>query len=502
MIYLNKVFNSNFILGFTMTVNLFKLISVFLSATLLLTGLTDNAFALRPAASASRNGFETAFLSGDILGPAIPYAKANPFVESELKRRIAEKGKITFRDYMQVSLYNPEGGYYSSGTVEIGARTDEGHFLTFPETMQPYFGEAIARQIIQMWENMDFPENFDIVEMGAGNGTLARDILAYLRKNSPSLFDRLKYNIIEISPALVQRQIDKIGKGMRGGRFLDKVEHIGIDDIDKIQGVFISNELPDAMPVHRVRLSDGRLQELYITLNREGNFIEVWDDLSTDQIQVYIDQIYRLEGLNSVEELLKGIDIDIPVNLDAAKWYRRISDALDKGYILTIDYGFIGTSIKRWANFFGLIDISQNGGIRLYGMPPGQNNIYDYSGEVDITSDVYFPILKYIGEQNNMNTEGYISQRAFLKNLKVPEDLLNFDSYNDHAFVVLIQSKNAEGRLTGMKNAFDIDKLLIGIDADGLRLFEGPPEASYSSAGISIPLQHNTHTLKALDSAA
>jgi SAM-dependent MidA family methyltransferase len=479
-----------------------KSIRAFLAIALILNISVTRAFALRPVSSAKRSGFEITFFGSDIISPIIRDVKSNPFVESELKRSISEKGKITFRDYMEVSLYNPEGGYYSSGTVEIGARTDEGHFLTFPETMQPYFGEAIARQIIQMWENMDFPEDFDIVEMGAGNGTLARDILAYIRKNSPSLFDRLKYNIIEISPALVQRQIDKIGKGMRGGRFLDKVEHINIDDIDKIQGVFISNELPDAMPVHRVRLSDGRLQELYITLNEEGDFIESWDDISTGQIQVYIDQICRLEGLNSAEELLKGIDMDIPVNLDAAEWYHRISDALDSGYILTIDYGFIGTSIKRWSNFFGLIDISQNGGIRLYGMPPGQSNIYDYSGGVDITSDVYFPILNHIGRINGLSTEGYISQRMFLKNLKVPEDLLNFDSYNDHAFVVLIQSKNAEGRLTGMKNAFDIDKLLIGIDADGLRLFEGPSEASRSSTGISIPLQHNMHTLKALDSAA
>ena len=485
-----------------MIVNLFKLISVFLSAILLSTGLPANAFALRPAASAQRSGFQAAFLSGDILSPFIRDVKANPSVELELKRRIAEQGKITFRDYMEISLYNPEGGYYSSGTVEIGARTDEGHFLTFPETMQPYFGEAIARQIIQMWENMDFPENFDIVEIGAGNGTLARDILVYLRKQSPSLFDKLKYKIVEISPALAQRQIDKIGKGMRGGRYLDKVEHIDIDDMDKIKGVFISNELPDSMPVHRVRFSAGRLQEAYITTNAKGDFVESWDDLSTGQIQVYIDQICRLEGLNSAEELLKGIDIDIPINLDAAEWYHRISDALDSGYILTIDYGFMGTSIKRWSHFFGLIDISQNGGVRLYGMPPGQNNIYDYSGGVDITSDVYFPILKHIGEQNKMNTEGYMSQRMFLKNLKVPEDLLKYDSYNDHAFVVLIQSKNAEGRLTGMKNAFDIDKLLIGIDVDGLRLFEGPPEASYSSAGISIPLQHTAHILKALDSAA
>src|ERR1044072_8359899 len=151
---------------------------------------------------------------------------------------------------MWLSLYSP-GGYYASGLAQIGNGKD---FLTSPH-YSPVFGGAFARGLYQMWESMGKPDEFVLAEMGAGEGEWARQILTKMQRDLPDLYKAVRYHIVEISPALIQRPRRTIGSQHRV-RF---VRESAIDcGLAGIEGVIYSNELPDAFPVHRLQKMNGK----------------------------------------------------------------------------------------------------------------------------------------------------------------------------------------------------------------------------------------------------
>ena len=105
--------------------------------------------------------------------------------------------RITFAEFMDLALYHPDYGYYSSGQVAIGA---EGDFFT-ASSLGPDFGELLAEQLAEMWLILDYPKPFQVIEMGAGLGYLAIDILNYWQSNYPDLLQNVEYRIIEESPS-------------------------------------------------------------------------------------------------------------------------------------------------------------------------------------------------------------------------------------------------------------------------------------------------------------
>ncbi|HBJ30250.1 MAG TPA: hypothetical protein DDY93_02655, partial [Dehalococcoidia bacterium] len=152
--------------------------------------------------------------------------------ETEIRRRIASEGRITFADFMETALYYPEGGYYTTQKVVGGA----GDYFTSPAA-HPAFGALLALQLERIWEVMGRPEPFHTVEMGAGDGLLARDLVEFTKHLQP-----------EFTRALEYLTTDRTTSG---------VAEMGIT------GCVISNELVDAFPVHRFRIDDGTLKEAF-----------------------------------------------------------------------------------------------------------------------------------------------------------------------------------------------------------------------------------------------
>jgi len=386
--------------------------------------------------------------------------QANTAVAAKLKAEIKRRGRVTFKEFMEASLYDPEGGYYTSGTVKIGS-PGQGHFSTFPEMFHPHFGNALARQLREMWENMGRPSAFDIVEMGAGNGTMARDILEAARQESPDFFRALRYKIIEISSALRQRQEETISQGEDGAGYAGKLEHINEEDLEAVEGVILSNELPDAMPVHRVKLFHGTPAECYVKVDENGNFRETWDIVSSPLIIDYLNKICALEGVRDFEELFSASpDAEIAVNLGALSWYENISLALKRGYILTIDYGLIETSFRQQFATVAEGKVKIARAVRTFsGHESKAEDVYLYPGGVDITSDVYFPLLRALGIDAGLSSEGYITQQRFLTNLGADKTLFERLPSQDSYFV-FIQSKGLrQGSLKGLQGSIDLSEL-------------------------------------------
>jgi SAM-dependent MidA family methyltransferase len=149
--------------------------------------------------------------------------------------KIKNEGPLSFRDFMEMSLYYPELGYYTSTTDKIGKNGD---FYTSSD-LTSLFGAIIGKQIEEMWEVAGM-EPFTIIEFGAGTGLLCHDILDYL-KNNMKLYDELNYCIIEKSPGLREKQKSHLH---------EKVSwHNSTEEIQAVTGCVLSNEVVDNFSV-------------------------------------------------------------------------------------------------------------------------------------------------------------------------------------------------------------------------------------------------------------
>jgi SAM-dependent MidA family methyltransferase len=305
---------------------------------------------------------------------------------------------IAFVEFMERALYHPLHGYYVTQAQNIGARGD---FYTSPH-LSPAFGECIARQILECWEILGKPTEFEIVEMGAGQGILAADILQTIARIAPDCFNTLKYRIIERSATLQFAQRQHLNS--RLVQYLetraDLVTWCDWKDLgsSSIQGCFISNELVDAFPVHQVIWQDQQLQEVYVQ-NQDGIPVEVFAPLSTPKLQEYFDRLNL-----DFEKYPNGYRTE--VNLNAIEWIQTVADRLRHGYLLTIDYGY---SAERYYS-----PMRREGTIQCYYQHKVASNPYVNIGLQDITAHVDFTTLETCGNESGLKTVGLTSQAFFL----------------------------------------------------------------------------------------
>ncbi|MCT7991087.1 class I SAM-dependent methyltransferase [Laspinema olomoucense] len=311
--------------------------------------------------------------------------------------------QITFADYMELALYHPQYGYYAANVGKIGA---QGDFMTSPH-LGADFGEMLAVQFIEIWEILGHPTPFHLVEMGAGQGLIAADVIKYLYRHNRDCFAATEYLIIEQSPAMRQLQQQQFSKLSSNGANLRWVTWEEIEK-DSITGCFFSNELIDAFPVHQIQVAGEKLQEIYITTSDKipespeaSPFQEITGELSTPKLTEYF----------------QWIDIDITgkpypdgyrteVNLAALDWVRQVSEKLKQGYVLTIDYGY---PAHRYYT-----PTRHQGTLQCYYQHRYHNNPYILIGEQDITAHVDFTALERFGESWGLEKLGFTQQAMFL----------------------------------------------------------------------------------------
>ncbi|HEY7546212.1 MAG TPA: SAM-dependent methyltransferase, partial [Blastocatellia bacterium] len=331
--------------------------------------------------------------------------------------RIRSAGPITFHDFMRAALYDEESGYYNTERAKIGPGGD---YYT-SSNVHPSFGRVIARQIIDLWDEsaqagvrgqgsvvsrqmIDLwdESTLTLVEMGAGTGRLAEDILRSFREDHPATFERLNYLIVETSPAMRRLQRERL-KG-----FGQRVSWRSLEEIARnpVAGIFFSNELIDAMPVHRVRraaqaagLRVHCLEEQYVTLDHsqtEPRLALGWSKLSSEKLARYIERC----GAN----LKAGWIAEI--NLDAIDWLAQVSKALERGYLITIDYGDVATHLFSQDR--------RDGTLRSFHRHRLVDSPLEKVGLQDITSSVNFTALIEYGRDCGFETISYERQSAFL----------------------------------------------------------------------------------------
>jgi len=315
-----------------------------------------------------------------------------------ISARIAQEGRITFAAFMEACLYEPGLGYYTSAGRKVGA---EGDFYT-SISVHATFGRVIAREIAQMWRCMGSPRQFTLVECGAGNGRLACDILDFLAEREQELYGGLNLILVEREPSLESAQAEQLAAHAARVGWLDP--DIFYSGTFTFNGCLYSNELIDALPVHRVVMTSDGLQEVYVGL-KDGEFAEEAGPPSTPALAEYLQRL----GI----ELHPGKQAEI--NLAALEWLDSASRALEKGFILTVDYGFAAEELYAAHR--------NRGTLLCYHRHQIEENPYIRLGQQDITSHVDFTSLMRKGELLGLQSVWFGEQYRFLLSVGIVEEM-------------------------------------------------------------------------------
>ncbi|HYA62130.1 MAG TPA: SAM-dependent methyltransferase [Candidatus Sulfotelmatobacter sp.] len=302
-----------------------------------------------------------------------------------LAERIRRFGPITFAEYMRECLYHPVHGYYS--------QPESHRFADYYTSVDvhPIFGRLLARQFAEMWEQLGRPAEFWLVEGAAGTGRLAGYILEFARAKLPEFYHPLRYFAIERSPARCDQMAARLAPHVATGRCQTAIEIPARISA----GCVFSNELLDALPVHRVLQQGGALQEIFVVCDG-ATFAELPMPVSTCAIAEYFaSQKITLTESQQAE-----------AGLEACDWITEIGRRLERGFVLSIDYG------HEAADLFDAHHMA--GTLLAYANHRANEDFYAAPGEQDLTAHVNFTALRLWGQRSGLQTLGLVSQTAFL----------------------------------------------------------------------------------------
>jgi len=302
---------------------------------------------------------------------------------------LIEESPLSFEKYMELSLYHPEYGYYARAKLP----SKKGDYITSP-CVHKIFGATLVYQIIEMYEILGKPKDFLIVEAGAGQGFLAKDILEYSEKKG------YFFNYLIVEPF---SNIEKIQKNTLEF-FKEKVSWVkSLEELPKFKGVFLSNELFDSFPVKLIQKNGKKVKEVWLEVKTKGEIKEILREVEDERIFKIIEPYcffwkegYRTEVCLKVEE-----------------FYKNLSEKMDEGFIITIDYGYPRQDYYSPER--------SRGTLLCYYQHKAFDNPYLKPGEMDITSHVDFTLLREMGEKYGFLNVSFTQQGSFLVSLGINE---------------------------------------------------------------------------------
>ena len=245
----------------------------------------------------------------------------NTGLSERLRARIKRDGPISFHDWMQAALFDEREGYYCRDDLSRWGRL--GDYRTAPERT-PLFAATFARYFAKLFTELGAPSSWTIIEIGAGFGEFAAGVLTNLRSNHPGVLAATRYLIDEIgADARQQAQVNLAGFG-------DFFEFRPLSEIARTfaPAIVFSNELIDAFPVHRIVMRTGKLRALRVGLDNRNDFVWVESDLDAPLL-AYCERAKLKLAEGQITE----------VNLHADDFILRAAALLERGFVITVDYG-------------------------------------------------------------------------------------------------------------------------------------------------------------------
>jgi SAM-dependent MidA family methyltransferase len=352
-----------------------------------------------------------------------------------LRQEIRQAGPIPFVRFMERALYCPELGYYDRFVSTVGRAGD--YFTSV--SVGPLFGELLARQFTT-WLALLHGGAVQLIEAGAHDGQLAHDLLSWLRGHRPELWRRLEYWILEPSPRRQKWQREKLAPFAPRIRWLESWAGVAEREV---HGLIFSNELLDAMAVHRLGWDAAGRQWFEWGVGLSGDEF-VWQRTPEAAGPFSGALVPGRLPAQLLGILPDGFTIEICPQ--ATAWWTQAASRLGNGYLLTFDYGL------RHEEF--LTPERSSGTLRAYRSHRLSSDVLADPGEQDLTAHVDFTAIQVAGEAAGLKTEDFLPQGTFLTRVvqtdpscvTSPAQIRQFQTltHPDHLgtrFKVLIQSR-------------------------------------------------------------
>jgi SAM-dependent MidA family methyltransferase len=308
---------------------------------------------------------------------------------ARIRDKIAESGPMPFVRFMDLALYDPQGGYYRAPDARPGRAGD---FVTAPE-LHPIFGRTLARAVLETWEGLGRPDPFVVQEHGAGEGAMAMPLLEELA--TTPLAAALRYHPVEIDDRRVATLTERVAAAGLGATLL-------VDAPSGFVGLILANEVLDALPVHRVRQRGERLVELAVMTDSAGTFVETEIEPTTDALATRLAD----EGIRLVD----GQTAEICLALD--DWIAAAAAPLRRGLLVAIDYGApaidLYDPIRR-----------RDGTLRAYVRQTVHADPYRHVGRQDLTAHVDVSAVERAAHRAGLTTVGITTQAEALMGLGI-----------------------------------------------------------------------------------
>ena len=321
---------------------------------------------------------------------------------SAIRAKIALNGPMPFAQYMEMALYEPGLGYYSAGLQKFG---EGGDFVTAPQ-LGNIFARCIASQIGQLAAKLS---QYEIIEAGAGTGILAVDLLTALQDDHPPA----RYRILERSAHL--RQVQKETLIRLVPQWMDKISWLDEPPGEGWQGVFLANEVLDALTVERFCLETDGIKQLQVLDGPDG--LE-WHKGPCPQ-----------STLEKIQAILAGLEQKpaagyySELNASLPAWLQAVTASMEKGLALFIDYGYTRRDYYRPQR--------RDGTLICHYQHRAHDDPFMWPGLTDISASVDFTALAHAADYCGLEVSGYTTQAMFLLACGLENILAEFESLSE-----------------------------------------------------------------------
>jgi SAM-dependent MidA family methyltransferase len=317
-------------------------------------------------------------------------------VQEIVRLEIQKNGVLPFARFMELALHCPEHGYYET-KMDIGRRGD---FYTSVSAGE-LFGQMLAFQFSNWLEESRIADRgLRIVEAGAHDGRLAGDILTWLQLHRPGLFQEAEYAIIEPSKRRREWQMETLKDFAPRVRWLSGFNE---STIQRFHGVVFSNELLDSFAVHRFGWDAKEKKWFEWGVAVDGDKF-LWTKIRNPQSPIINPQLEAV--------LPDGYTIETSPAAEA--WWREAAAVLERGWLMTLDYGLTNEELLSPAR--------PRGTLRAYSRHHVSDDVLANPGEQDLTAHVNFSAIQRAGEDCGLKTAFFGSQAKFLTEILAAAD--------------------------------------------------------------------------------
>jgi len=358
-------------------------------------------------------------------------------LSAAIRNKITINGPIPFSEYMEMALYQPGLGYYSAGLQKFG---EGGDFVTAPQ-LGNIFARCLAKQVEQVGRGLG---QYEIIEAGAGSGILAADLLQVLQESQAPV----RYRILERSAHL--RQVQKETLGRLVPQWMDRISWLDEPPGEAWQGVFLANEVLDALVVERFSIEADGARQLQVMDGSDGFewFKGPCPQSLQEQIQAVLSTLEQQPATGYCSE----------INSSLPAWLQTVTSNLQKGVALFIDYGYTRHDYY--------LPQRNDGSLICHYQQRAHGDPFKWPGLTDISASVDFTALAEAAIYCELEVSGYTTQAMFLLACGLDKILAEFEFLPE---TERLKMNNQVRRLTlpgEMGERFQVMALSRGLNED------------------------------------